>query len=452
MKPIFLIDFGSTYTKLTAVDPDAAQIIGSAQSETTAQEDIGVGLAHAEEKLFALCGKIEPSARYACSSAAGGLRMIASGLVPTLTAEAANRAALGAGAKVIKTYAYQLTQEDLLEIDSLAPDMLLLGGGTDGGNRECMETNANALRGISHRCPVIIAGNRAAAKDCEKLLSEAGFAVTITENVMPKFGVLHIEPCQSAIRDLFLKRIVQAKGLAKAQALLSGILMPTPAAVLEALTLLARDVGELMAVDLGGATTDVFSITDGQPTRAGTVLRGLPEPYAKRTVEGDIGMRYSAHGVADTVGLTHLSALSGQPESEMRTWLDEIEARKEILPQTAAQRDCDFALAEAAVSIGLARHAGTIEVVYTPMGVAYQQTGKDLTRTKLLLVTGGALIHSGEAERIAKGAMQQTGNPNSLMPREAEVALDRRYILSAMGVLAQSHSELSQKIMVKEFA
>ena len=452
MKPIFLMDFGSTYTKLTAIDPDGASIIATAQSETTAATDIGIGLAKAEEALFAAAGKMEASARYACSSAAGGLRMIASGLVPALTAEAAKRAALGAGAKVIRTYSYQLTDEDIGEIQTLAPDMILLSGGTDGGNRENIEANAQMIARCAHKCPVIIAGNRAAAKDCQAILSDAGFVTIVTQNVMPTFGTLSIAPAQAAIRELFLERIIQAKGLAKAQSLISGILMPTPAAVLEALELLAKDVGELMAVDLGGATTDVFSITAGEPTKAGTVLRGLPEPYAKRTVEGDIGMRYSAHSVVESEGSIKLARLAGQSEEMLLNWIALIDKQKEILPQTDGQRACDFALATAAVSMGLSRHAGTIEQVYTPMGVAYQQTGKDLTRTKLLLLTGGALIHSGAAERIAASALADAQKPGSLVPEAPAVALDRSYILSAMGLLAQSHPELSRKIMVKEFA
>ena len=449
MKPILLIDFGSTYTKLTAVDPDAAEVIGTAQSYTTVEDDIGIGLANAQQILEKQTGPVDYAERYACSSAAGGLRMIASGLVPTLTAEAAKRAALGAGAKVIKTYAYQLTGDDLHEIDELKPDMLLLTGGTDGGNRECIEFNAEAIaQGVAHRCPVVIAGNRNAAAVCRRALESAGFELIVTGNVMPKFEQLSIDEAQAVIRELFLSRIVNAKGLSRAQELIDGILMPTPAAVLSALSLLSKHVGELMAVDLGGATTDAFSITRGEPTRAGTVIKGLPEPYAKRTVEGDIGMRYSAHGIVEAIGLDAL----GQDPAAMAAWLRRIDQRKDILPETQLELTLDAALAEAAVALALARHAGTIEQVYTPLGLAYQQIGKDLTRTKLLILTGGALVRSDRAPEIAKSAMLSGGDPASLMPRDAKVAVDGRYILSTMGVLAQRHPELSKRIMIKEFA
>ena len=133
MKAILLIDFGSTYTKVTAVDVDSETILGTAQSYTTVQSDILNGLNNALALLRETIGPVEFSGQYACSSAAGGLRMVAIGLVPELTANAARQASLGAGAKVIKTYSYGLTEGDLAEIDRIAPDICLLTGGTDGG-------------------------------------------------------------------------------------------------------------------------------------------------------------------------------------------------------------------------------------------------------------------------------------------------------------------------------
>ena len=437
MKAVLLIDFGSTYTKVTAVDLDAPQLLGTAQSYTTVEEDVSIGLEKALAQLTRQTGPLNFQERYACSSAAGGLRMIASGLVPSLTAEAAKRAALGAGAKVVKTYAYELTEEDLEEIQALKPDIFLLCGGTDGGNQDCVIHNAKMLAGMAPCFPIVLAGNRAASRACEQTLAQGGHEVIPCQNVMPTFNQLNIEPCQKVIREVFLRRIVAAKGLTKASRLISGILMPTPAAVLAALTLLSQSLGELMAVDLGGATTDVYSITAGLPTRGGTVLRGLPEPYAKRTVEGDIGMRYSAQGVVEAVGLDRVGRIRREPG---------------VLAQSPAEAQMDFALASLAIEVGLARHAGTIEQVFTPMGVAYQQTGKDLTRVSRLVLTGGALIHTGRAEEIALQAMATQQYPNSLMPRSAGVLVDKRYILSAMGLLSQNHEALAKDLMIKEFS
>lgn len=450
MKPVLLVDFGSTYTKVTAVEAESGQLLGTAQSYTTVEQDISLGLERALADLQGQTGPVAYEKRYACSSAAGGLRMIASGLVPSLTSEAAKRAALGAGAKVIKTYAYELTEDDAEEIASLAPDILLLCGGTDGGNSACALHNAEVIASIPRDFPVVIACNRAVAKKCAETLAAAGREAIVTENVMPQFNSLNIEPCQRVIRDVFLRRIIQAKGLSRMNELISGILMPTPAAVLQALTVLSEEAGELCAVDLGGATTDIYSITEGLPTKAGTVLRGLPEPYAKRTVEGDIGMRYSAQGVVEAVGLPRLCANADISQEDMTRWLARIHEQKGILPSEPWEQQADYALAATAIEVGLARHAGEIEAVYTPMGLAYQQTGKDLTRVKQIILTGGALIHTGKASELAQKAMATPHYPNSLMPRGAQAIVDRHYILSAMGLLSQYDHDTAKTMMIKE--
>ena len=280
MKPVLLIDFGSTYTKLTAVDVEAETLLGTAAAYTTVQTDINEGLHEAMKALEAKTGPVSYEKCYACSSAAGGLRMVTSGLVPELTGEAAKLASLGAGAKVVGVYAFQLTEDDIEDIREAKPDIFLLVGGTDGGNTECILHNAKVLADMKPDFPIVVAGNRTAARQCQRILE--GCEVYVCPNVMPKFGVLNIEPTQKQIRQIFLNRIVQAKGLSKAAQLLSDIMMPTPSAVLQAMELLAQGcegeagIGELVAVDVGGATTDVYSIADGMPEHMNTVYKGLP--------------------------------------------------------------------------------------------------------------------------------------------------------------------------------
>lgn len=456
MKQILLIDFGSTYTKVTAVDIEKEQLLGTAASFTTVETDIGEGLNNALMLLEEKTGHLDFEKRYACSSAAGGLRMTACGLVPELTAEAAKTAALGAGAKVLKTYAYQLTEEDAAEITALAPDIFLLTGGTDGGNQENIIENAKTLAAVPVDFPVIVAGNRTAAGQCRRILEEAGKQAIVCENVMPRFNELNIKPAQKEIRRIFLERIIKAKGLSEAGQLISGITMPTPAAVLSAMELLAKGtdtepgLGELAAVDVGGATTDVYSMTAGEPTRVNTVLKGLPEPYAKRTVEGDIGMRYSAGGIAEAAGIPALARLSGLSEEKTEALLKQISENPGTLPESEEQEALDFALASMAVKIGMSRHAGRIEKVYTPMGEAYLQEGKDLSRVSRVIATGGSLIHAKRGEEIAKNALYDISDPSSLKPLQAEILLDKEYILSAMGLLAQHAPDIAIKIMKKE--
>ncbi len=455
MNAVLLIDFGSTYTKLTAVDVDEERVLGTASSYTTVQTDINEGLEKALKSLEEKIGKVEFSHTYACSSAAGGLRMVTSGLVPELTGEAAKLASLGAGAKVVGVYAFQLTEDDLDEIQRLKPDIFLLVGGTDGGNTECILHNARMLASISPTFPIVVAGNRTAARECERILS--GCEVHLCANVMPKFGVLKIEETQNKIREIFLNRIVQAKGLSKAADLLSDIMMPTPSAVMKAMELLSQGcegesgIGDLIAVDVGGATTDVYSIADGMPEHMNTVYKGLPEPFAKRTVEGDIGMRYSVQGIVDAAGLQRVSQVSGLSKERVTELVEELKAHTDRVPNGDPELEkLDFALASMAVEEAVSRHAGTMEETYTLMGLTFVQSGKNLTKVKQIVVTGGSLIHTKETEKIASYALYSPNRPQSLRPKEADVWVDRSYILAAMGLLSSYYPQTALRIMKKE--
>ena len=455
MKTVLLIDFGSTYTKLTAVDVEGERVLGTSQSFTTIETDIGEGLAKAMALLEEKTGKLDFAETYACSSAAGGLRMVTSGLVPELTGEAAKLASLGAGAKVVGIYAFQLTEDDLEDISALKPDIFLLVGGTDGGNTECILHNAKMLAAMKPDFPIVVAGNRTAARQCQRILE--GCEVYVCPNVMPKFGTLNIEPTQKQIREIFLKRIIQAKGLSKAAALLSDIMMPTPSAVLAAMELLSRGcegergIGELLGVDVGGATTDIYSIADGMPEHMNTVFKGLPEPYAKRTVEGDIGMRYSIGGIVEVAGLSRLSALSGLSEARIKELVSHLRENTETVPQGDGELESlDFALASMAVEEAVRRHAGTIEETYTMMGQTFVQEGKNLTKVGQIVVTGGSLIHTKRTAEIARHALYSPAQPNSLRPKAAGIWVDRTYILAAMGLLSSHYPAVALRIMKKE--
>ena len=455
MKPVLLIDFGSTYTKVTAVDLESQQLLGTADSYTTIQTDVGEGLANALEKLHAKIGPMEYTARYACSSAAGGLRMITSGLVPELTAEAARQASLGAGAKVLKVYTFQLTEDDIQEIMAIKPDIFLLVGGTDGGNGAVILHNAKMLASADFDFPVIIAGNRTAARECERIL--AGHEVHIVENVMPKFGVLNIEPARLKIREIFLNKIIQAKGLSKAAELINGILMPTPSAVMKAMRLLSEGcedesgIGDLIAVDVGGATTDIYSMADGMPGDASTVYKGLPEPYDKRTVEGDIGMRYSIRGIVEAAGLPKICQLSGLDKKRAEELIDTLCEHTDMIPEPGSDLEkLDFALASMAIETAVARHAGSMEETYTLMGLTYVQSGKDLRRVRQVIVTGGSLIRTARTAEIASHALYSPAAPMSLRPMKADIRVDRKYILAAMGLLSEYDPTTALRIMKKE--
>lgn len=452
MKPVLLTDFGSTYTKLTAVDTDAAALLGTAFSYTTVQTDINDGFSNALRQLEEKIGRYDYEACYACSSAAGGLRMVASGLVPELTLEAARMASLGAGAKLVGQFSFELTEDDLEQIRVMKPDIFLLAGGTDGGNTACILHNARMLASMRPEFPIILAGNRTAARECQQILADC--QVRVCENVMPKFGVLKTEQTQEAIREIFLGRIIQAKGLSRASERMNDILMPTPTAVLSALELLAnglRDepgIGELAAVDVGGATTDVYSICEGMPRQMNRVYKGLPEPYTKRTVEGDIGMRYSILGILEAAGARELSALSGIPEPRVEELCRMLNRQTDLVPNGDKELEAlDFALAAMAVRTAAKRHAGTIEMTYTLLGQTYVQSGKDLTAVKRVVATGGSLIHSPRVREIASYFCYDAADPGSLRPADAEILVDSSYILAAMGLLSTHDPHVALQIM-----
>jgi len=356
---------------------------------------------------------------------------------------------------VVGIYAFQLTEDDIEEIKATAPDIFLLVGGTDGGNTECILHNAKMLAKMKPSFPIVVAGNRTAARACERILE--GCEVYVCPNVMPKFGKLEIEPTQKKIREIFLDRIIEAKGLSRAAELLSDIMMPTPAAVLQAMELLAKGtgdesgIGDLVAVDVGGATTDVYSIADGAPEHMNTVFKGLPEPYAKRTVEGDIGMRYSIQGVIDAVGIDRVSELSGLSPERVTELVGYLKDNKDKTPEGNTELEAlDFALASSAIEEAVTRHAGTIYETYTMMGQTFVQEGKNLTRVKQIVVTGGSLIHTKRTEEIAAHALYSPSRPDSLKPRKADVWVDRTYILAAMGLLSSHYPEVALRIMKKE--
>jgi len=455
MKPVLLTDFGSTYTKLTAVDLDAARILGTAQSYTTVAEDVRIGFQKALDALLAQTGPLTFVQSFACSSAAGGLRMMVSGLVPELTMEAARLASLGAGAKIVGQFSFELTQDDLETIQRVNPDIFLLVGGTDGGNSACVIHNAQMLATIRPQFPIVLAGNRTAMQQCRKALE--GCEVSVCENVMPKFGVLKTEDTQKTIRSIFLRRIVQAKGLSAAAEQMSGPMMPTPAAVMQAMTLLAKGtdktpgIGELIGVDVGGATTDVYSIAEGMPRQMNRVYKGLPEPYAKRTVEGDIGMRYSIEGVLAAAGAQRLAELSGLSPERVETLVQLLAHNTQTLPEHDTELErLDYAVASMAVQTAVTRHAGTLEETYTMLGQTFVQSGKNLCEVRKVVVTGGSLIHSQRARQIARFACYDPASPMSLRPKKADIILDKHYILAAMGLLSQREPEIALQIMKEE--
>ena len=457
------IDFGSTYTKLVAVDLAKGELVGVAQATSTVDTDITVGLHNALQKLETTTGlkKLSPERVLACSSAAGGLRLVAIGLVRVLTTKAAEEAALGAGAKLVGAFSYGVAPEDLKHIERLNPDLILLAGGTDGGNKETIIQNAGLLAPSGLKAPIILAGNKMAAHEARSLLEAGHKDVIVVENVLPELDKLNVEPTRAAIRDTFMRRIVHAKGLDKAQSLVGNIIMPTPMAVLEGAKLLAEGadgeegLGELMVVDVGGATTDVHSVARGTPSQDNVVVKGLPEPYVKRTVEGDLGIRYNAESILEIAGkgkiekrMFFLHDVLPQ-QIDLETAVHHLSHNIGAIPQREEEVMIDIGLAGTAVDIATRRHAGTIEEMYFPTGKVRIQHGKDLMNTKSVIGTGGIFAYGKEPRRVLESASFDRNSPESLRPVSPEFFIDERYILFAVGLLAEASRTEALRIMKK---
>jgi uncharacterized protein (TIGR01319 family) len=452
MDDIFLlVDFGSTYTKVIAMDLDKEEVLGRAQSPSTVQENMLLGLLSALGRLT-IHGHpiddvtIQKSRKLACSSAAGGLRLVAIGLVPTLTLAAAQATALGAGAKVIGSYAYELNSDDIKQIENSGCDIVLLCGGTDGGNKDIILHNATMISKSDLNVPFLVAGNRAVSDIVKSILEAKGKYVERTENVLPDLDRLNVEPARECIREIFMNRIIHAKGLDKAQEYIGDILMPTPLATLKAAQLLADGcenepgLGELMVVEVGGATTNVHSIARGYSSTGAYLFKGIPEPYAKRTVEGDLGIRYNAPTILDIVGETKvLSNISYQVEDvlDLAKIVSYISRNVSFVPVSEQDIHIDLALARCAVEVAVERHAGSLKEVWGPYGVAKVQHGKDLTELRNLIGTGGIFCYNPFARKVLETALYDEKNPLSLKPRNPDFYIDYGYILYGIGLLSE---------------
>ncbi|MFO7941906.1 MAG: glutamate mutase L, partial [Bacillota bacterium] len=447
-----LLDIGSTFTKALVCDLNAGRIVGRSQARTTARDDVMVGVRAALSHLGKFGLPTDPAsrgyrARYATSSAAGGLRMVCIGLTRGLTARAAREAATGAGARIYGVFSGRLDREKIRKIADLAPDIVLFTGGINGGNEDHVLDNARLLATLPGRVPVVVGCNADVASLAAEVLSCAGLEVYLSRNVMPTLEGLDVAPAREIIRDVFMRHIVRAKGLGELSALLDIEVMPTPYAVMKGVDLLGETY-DSMAVDVGGATTDVYSASRGYPTEGDLIPRGLADPRLRRTVEGDLGLR---EGVGSLLDLAQGRVLRGVrtafPDFDrdaLRTAARRREKERTYLADDPLEDKVDLELGKSCIDLATRRHAGVVEVEDTPRGQLRYLRGKDLRDVEVLVGTGGAFVGAarrGYSRKLLEAAL--FAKDESLRPVNPRLLVDPGYSVFAAGLLSFEHIEAS---------
>jgi len=431
---VVCVDFGSTFTKASLVDLAEGRVVAAAEHLTTIDTDVLDGY---DACLAVLAGQ-DPRAvdapTLACSSAGGGLRIAVVGNEELVTAEAGRRVALSSGGKVVAVLSAG-RGDDLSRLGDSEPDVVLLTGGTDGGNPEPILACARALA-ATWDGPVVVAGMVEARDEVAEILSDN--PLVVAPNIVPRIGVLAPEGARTAIRELFLSHVIGGKHLSSRDDFLDMVQGATPDVVLTGVELLADAAGDTVVVDVGGATTDVHSVVELDPEDVGLSREVVATTRVTRTVEGDLGMRWSAVTTAEAADRADLADAA-------------LRRRKDpgFVPTDDTEADLDEEIARAAVGLALRRHAGRSQVVVSPEGRVVERTGKDLREVDLLVGSGGVLRHGrpGVAERIFAGSVGAHVEGGWQLPRRADVTVDGDYVLAAVGLLAAAHPDAARRLV-----
>jgi uncharacterized protein (TIGR01319 family) len=451
---VLCVDVGSTFTKALLVDLEEARIVATTNRPTFAAGDVLDVIAACRSDLAATDPRATHAEVLACSSAGGALWIAVVGNEDLVTAEAGRRVALSSGGRVggVVAVAGRSLDEVVSRLASLAPqppgiDVVLLTGGTDGGNRDAVLDGARALVAAGWTGPTVVAGNADAADEVADLLGER--PCVLTTNVVPRIGVLAPDGARAAIREMFLAHVIGGKGLSSGAEFVAMVQGPTPDVVLTGVELLARGldqarpgIGDVAVVDIGGATTDVYSVLtlDPELSDAGLAREVVAPTPANRTVEADLGMRWSALGVVEAAG--------ADATDELRAAATALHADTSQVPDTDAAYDVDETLARIAAANAVRRHAGRSRVVLSPDGRVVERSGVDLREVALLVGSGGVLRHGrpGVAERVL-GALVTADDPEGWqLPERARIVVDEQYLLMAVGLLAGRHPDVAYRL------
>ncbi|RME42329.1 MAG: hypothetical protein D6791_18015, partial [Chloroflexi bacterium] len=500
---VLVVDFGSTYTKIGVFDTKVETF--ELRYVPTTVDDLRIGLANGLGVLDAcqergdwrpLAEKMsEFAVRLPCSSAKGGLKVATVALVKEESGFAAELAALTAGAKLVGTYYGKLSRRQaraIYEVDQ--PEIILLAGGTDhGGDTETQLHNAHRLAEMA-KCagyadcgvPVIYAGNQDIREQIENIFHHHHVDLRVTPNVMPEINEFRIEVVNEAIRELFQTVIIRGKGFDVVEEYMDAPFIPTPRAAFRGINLLARGyggeegLGNILALDIGGATTDFYSNVSDNPLYLfpgddpkrkvkRTILKTPNVPLVYRRVEGKYGLSYNAenlkelerfqtgamarelshylasrfpreYGPAEDQFRRHVVSCNGSYQVNLDGYLSWLSANPHVMPQTALENAARSFLAKEIMAVATGKHAGHVqetETYFLQHGVNY------FNQPVTVLLIGGTIYHkcrdreSGYQEDlalIARGVLYNPEEPHILRP-DGPVLLDAQYLVSILGGL-----------------
>ena len=400
------MDFGSTFTKAALVDVATGELLASASHRTTIDTDVLDGWDACLAQLLAVDPRARGAEVLACSSAGGGLRIAVVGNEALVTAEAGRRVALSSGGRVVHVASGGLTRAGLARAAGQPPRR----GAAGRWHRRRQRRGAAGLRHA--RWPGPAGGGRSWSPATwtprprwTRCWRRPARRTSLAGNVVPQIGVLAPDSARAAIREMFLRHVIGGKHLSKRADFTAMVRGATPDVVLTAVELLADGLdderpgaGDVVVVDVGGATTDVHSVVELDPEDAGLAREVVATVPVSRTVEGDLGMRWSAVPTVEE----GLAAGLVDDADRMRAAAGVRRADPAFLPGTEAERRDDEAIAAAAVGVALRRHAGRSQVAYSSAGRVVERSGKDLREIDVLVGSGGVLRNNPAevAERV----------------------------------------------------
>lgn len=447
---VLIAEIGSTTTVVNGFCLGSnIGFVGSGQAPTTVEDgDVNIGLSNAIKDLKKTLNISELiyDELMATSSAAGGLKMTVHGLVFDMTVKAAKEAALGAGANIHMVTAGKLRKTDLAKITEIRPNIILLAGGVDYGECDTALYNAKKIAKMKLSIPIIYAGNLQNQEEIRLIFKDSNSRLYIVDNVYPRIDQLNVEPTRKVIQNVFEEHIIYAPGMERVKDMVSGNIIPTPAGVMEATKLLADMIGDVVTIDVGGATTDIHSVTEGSEEIARIMI--APEPIAKRTVEGDLGVYVNVQNIIDLVTRKKLARKMNITEEDLLELL--IDYRP--IPKTDIEKRFVEALTYEACKTALNRHAGTLIDLYSTSGMKKMAMGKDLSDIQYIIGTGGALTKLPRRIDILKHLVANADSMKLLPTDNAKILIDNQYIMASLGVLCKTHREAAKQLLKETLA